>query len=196
MLLILEGVNGVGKSTYAERIVKAVGAVTYRAFRRKSTCHFDSDYVEKLREEYLIPVNTHVDELYMADTLASFTPSNLVIFDRSMPSAIAYGMALHQNDDWYNKPGVSKKLLNFWLELLRPNYNILHYFQLISSYEEIKYRCNGRWHPNKKQYAILSSIYDKVFREIPFKKQKIHTDRISLDDGVKCVLNMVKNANA
>lgn len=110
MIIVLDGPNGTGKSALARALSARRGWPVYRAFRRSSGEHFDGELRERLRG-LGIPVNTYVDDMYVADAL--FTTKCSAILDRSLPSGIAYGVA-EGAISW----GQSKELVDIWAKTL------------------------------------------------------------------------------
>jgi hypothetical protein len=94
VILIVEGVNGTGKTTLVEHIVATRGFQRHKPFFAPSEVGVHSDHgVGAARLAKLaklgVPVNSHVEDLFLADFYGRF-PALDVVLDRSMPSAIAY----------------------------------------------------------------------------------------------------------
>lgn len=174
MIIILEGTNGVGKSAVAQCLLERnVGAVIWRPFRRDAGQHFGQGKtpgrMERLRE-CGVPVNTYVDDIYVADALATLNPKHMVILDRSMPSAIAYGAERgefdelgQENLDWVWKSWERYFRLGsvLWVHLSAP-------------YDVAKKRCSeqDRWHPNKQTWQRVNRAYDRLIgiTRLPVKR--------------------------
>lgn len=98
MIIVLEGVNGVGKTSAAITLADAIGATAIRPFRPHVGHHWTepSDALGDRLRSIGVPVNTHVDDLYAGDLLAKIVdqfhkPHYMkVVLDRSMLSAMAY----------------------------------------------------------------------------------------------------------
>lgn len=194
MIVIFEGTNGVGKSTYANALSKKFGAPVIRPFRSGDTDlhwgHSGKDRFQMLRDELRVPVNTHVDDLYVADFLATYQVD--AILDRSVPSAVAYGILNDDLGGWYKHKGVPRTLMAFWHSLIKNASHPVVYIWLRASHKMAKQRCDGRWCPNKSEYDKLEKYFAKAFQDIELPKKQIQTDRVDLEDGVKIVERMLK----
>lgn len=184
MILVLEGTNGTGKSTYAKRLSEELGATIIRPFRPHSDFHFDgTTRLERDLKHYGVPVNTHVDDLYVADILGRLEGSNNVrsILDRSMPSALAYGSArvqllAAQRDEL--------GLMNLWQSSLR-GASVL-YVWLHADEEDCKKRMGARNIP--LPYSILRARFDQLYGMITFPKMDINTSVRSVEEGIQLIL--------
>ena len=175
MIVFLEGVNGAGKSAYAKALAKRLGWPTYRAFK-KGTEHHVAERLEFL-EEVGIQVNSHVDDVYMADFFSTFKLD--AIIDRTFTSALAY-------DTVYDEPQKSQSAgaFKFWLGQLK-EFDFL-YVWLEVDYETAAERRSG-FHPSKKEHKALAKAYGKAFQRMPKPKMRISTDSVSIEDGVELI---------
>jgi deoxyadenosine/deoxycytidine kinase len=194
MIIILEGSNGVGKSTYAQELSEQLGGLPIvRPFRNGDTeLHWGykgQERFQMLRDELKVPVNTHVDDLYVADFLATFQVS--AILDRAVPSAVAYGVLHNHDEGWYAQRYVARRLMEFWLSLIQKGSGPIVYIWLKAPYRIARDRCYGRWCPNKKQYTTLDTWYKKMFQAVTLAKRQINTGEIEVEDGVRSVVNLV-----
>ena len=166
MIIILEGTNGVGKSTIAKLLHKVVDAPILRPFRPSANTHWDhseGDTGDALRA-LGVPINTFVDDLYVADILRSMK-ANLyrgAVLDRGMPSSVAYGRL--KDEEWTKTPRMDWAI-KYWEDCLleageQAGGVVLVY--LFAPYGVTKARCGLRWHPNKTEHAHLGRTYEKV----------------------------------
>lgn len=185
MLVIFEGINGVGKTTYAEELSQITGAKIGKVFRAgNNKLHWgDGSELKDMLTDLKIPLNTHIDDLFMADFLSTFKVN--AILDRTIISAIAYGRAYNNLDGWYREKNVVGELMNFWSYLIdKCNHPIL-YVWLTAPYEVIKERCKGRWCPTKMEYNKLKKEYGRLFDRITFDKIVIPTEYKDVGSGMK-----------
>lgn len=186
-IIVLEGVNGLGKTTYAQRLSERLGVPVYRAFRDKISEHWGdrSERELMLREQFGVPLNTHVDDLYAADIVSRLGAG--VIFDRSLPSALAYGKL--QGDAFVEKSG--GKMLEFWEAILVSSALPVRYVWLRGEYELAKERCAGRassWPLTKAKYAVLEKVFEKVFAKTRLPKQQINVGSVEYVAGVASIV--------
>lgn len=188
-IIVLEGINGVGKTTYAQALASATRLPVYRAFRDNIGAHWGekSERERLLKERFGVPLNTHVDDLYVADFLASFKAG--AILDRSMPSAIAYGLeqgSLIVSD-------AQREMLQFWETSLISSGARVAYVWLKAPYDVAKARCEGRaWPMNKTVHNRLDKVFERVFQATRLPKRQINTGDIAAADGVKSILKMLE----
>lgn len=193
-LVILEGANGVGKSTYAKRLEIAMNALTLRPFRPNSDFHFrgTSDLEAKLRAAR-VPVNSHIEDFYAADLLSKIEPKTKAnfVFDRSLPSALVYS-------GWpsalYVTAAPRTSMIDFWESILEPIQNRL-YVWLDGSADT----CEGRQmtrsearetRTSRPSFAVLQREFDQIFNQIKMPKLYIDTSLDDVNDGLDAVLRM------
>lgn len=189
MIIVLEGINGVGKSTYAIAIRKRLGAPIVRPFRPSPDTHWDQHEGEvgAALRELGVPINTFVDDLYVADMIRMLNPPHAVL-DRGMPSSVAYGRL---KDEEWTKSGVDWTI-GYWEECLldaghRPGRSVVLAY-LFASFDETKRRCEGRWHPSKTEWSKLKATYDKVINRSRLPVIAINTELSDVDSGVDKIL--------
>jgi len=136
-----------------------------------------------------VPVNTYVDDLYVADFLRATRRG--AILDRSMPSALAYPMMRGEEIT----PKTAKKLVVVWEQILRAAKIPVVYVWMQASHEVVKERCVGRWHPNKAQYAKLESTFKRVFVTLSLCKRRVVTTELSENETIKTVRQVVDDAD-
>ena len=179
MIVILEGCNGVGKSAYASELASVLGAPVLRPFRPDSGYHWNGETDLELELSRLgVPVNTHVDDLYVADILGQLAYSD-VILDRSVPSAIAYGSARDCAD----------RLYDFWNRQLRRLLGVT-YVWLHCPWKVAKERTNGRWFPTPQRYSGLEESFRQLFHRFEAgRRLAIDTKAFSITQGVRYILH-------
>lgn len=177
MIYILEGVNGVGKSAAAKAIQAQAHnefIPSWRPFRSGSDVHWGhtEDETGQMLRDFGVPLNTFVDDLYVADALSTLRPEHHVILDRSLPTAIAYGR-IHQ-ETWIDLH--SYDIWNYWVNRLNLAGRVF-WIQLQAPYEVTKERCEGRWCPNKDDWTALRRTYGRLIQRAPssFRIQVIET---------------------
>lgn len=190
MIIILEGTNGVGKTTYAKSLAKNLGFPVYCPFRAgDKNIHRGgkSVFKEKLTD-YRVPYKTHVDDLYVADFIGSVGAN--IILDRSLPSAIAYGN--HLKDRWV--PDDTNSLLSFWQSLFQ-NEKVL-YVWLFAPYdisnERSKQRLESFWPLEKEDHACLEEEFKTIHDKIMFPKLAIDTGWTLFSRGVEKIERILR----
>lgn len=185
MIIMLDGPNGVGKTTYAYELGRRLEINVCRVFRSNDkTLHWGNSESElqKELEALEIPINTHIDDIFMADFMRSFQVD--AILDRTITSAIAYGRVRGDYGGWYKEKGNSRRLLEFWTTIMGGCKLPIVYVWLDAAYEIAKDRCEGRRIPGKNEYNKLRREYERIFRDIGFRKKRIDTGNVSVEDGM------------
>jgi len=196
MIVILEGANGVGKSTYVKEFEKR-GYKHINPFRRGAYTHDSAKNLNVLNDAYGLGLNTHVEDLYVWEMLAEFKGTNIVL-DRTIPSAIAYG-AVHGHP-WY--PYSDKKeaqlLFDFWIEQVSRVEGGVVYVWLTAPYQVAKERCVGRWMPRAKEYKALERWFNVMFigcinvPESKMQRVRIDTAVFDVNKGVDFITKRMK----
>ncbi len=170
-MIILEGCNGVGKTTYAKMLSHILDAPVYRAFRNGE--RYDGD-LERARS-LGIPVNTYVDDMYMADI--SRVISNEVILDRSLMSAVAYdgGMSL-----------IWEKRLADWSERLKQSFRPAFVVRLVASYDVARSRMGGHV-PSLDEYRRLELMFSWCASRVDIPVAVVNTSNRSVIDGLRAI---------
>jgi hypothetical protein len=177
VIVILEGLNGTGKSATAAPLAEAFGASILRPFRgRDATVHLgceDGGRVEQLRS-LGVPANTFVDDIYTADFLASTGVD--AVLDRSMGSAIAYGLLYKDIPDVQT----AQRLLVEWQDILSTVEGKILYVNVTCSRGVRRHRCDSenRWRPTILQEKMLEKWFAHVFRDIWLPKMVFDTSDI------------------
>lgn len=123
-MLVIEGGVGTGKTTLGKRLYSALGWPLYRSFRPGWEGHEPgAELPKELR--FHVPVNTWVDDLYLADFVMSVGTD--VIVDRSMPSALAYcAMGLVGTPGVMLSEGEARIAAEYWAKRCGRKAMILH----------------------------------------------------------------------
>lgn len=173
MIIILEGLNGVGKTTYARALAERLDIPIVRPFRREGQHLGREDGGRQQRFHDLgIPVNTYVEDVFTAEFLGSTGYS--AVLDRGMGSAVAYGMLYGTlpNAD------TAERVLNLWEETIQRHPDTVIYVNMVARPEVRKARCKNRWSPDVEQTAVLEKWFKRVFQTIELDKMQIDTSDI------------------
>ena len=189
MIYILEGCNGVGKSTYAHALSEQLDIPLYRPFKQGNTdlhWNYEPEVENRLRNKFKIPLNTHVEDLMTADVLGALRPD--AILDRSLPSAVAYGIMHGHMDNYYHDKALCRELLAYWQELLSQRFPQAMYIWLRASFQDAKKRVGDRWFPSRQQWDKLEKVFGAIFTmDINMPKRQINTSEILPADGVESI---------
>lgn len=170
MIIVLEGLNGVGKTACANALSKQTGVPVVRPFRHDDATHLgreDGGLQDALRA-LGIPANTYVEDAFVADFLRSTGAS--AILDRSMASGIAYGL-LYGNV----KVDQVKPLLQLWSRALKASPRPVLYVYMVAQQHVRMERTEGRWRPTQAQEGKLVRCFDKVFDALKLPKVRLDT---------------------
>jgi thymidylate kinase len=192
MIIVLEGVNGSGKSEVGKALAAELKAPLWRPFRPNPETHWDArlggqhnqgEVGENLRA-LGVPLNTFCDDLYVADALRTLRPEH-VILDRSLPSSIAYGRV--QGEEWLKDDEMLQWIWTYWEGLLKEAGDPV-WVQLHAPYEVTLERCGKRWHPNKETWNKLNNSYTRLLNWSTFdNRMVINTGQTSIRAIVKRV---------
>ncbi len=166
MLIILEGVNGVGKTTLAASLAK-VGYTRLKPFRVSDKGHWGDQDTEVLRGRLIamgIPVNSYVEDIFIAEFLRQL-PSLDVVLDRSIPTSLAYS-TLPQGVD-------PSELLALWTSLLAPLRPL--YINMVASYRVAAERSGTRALPFP-EYCRVIDAFDKIKSDLSSDWQTLSID--------------------
>jgi thymidylate kinase len=191
LIIVLEGVNGTGKSTYAEKLSKGLTAPVIRPFRQGPDHHFTgTTHIERELKALGVPYNTHVDDLYTADILGRLLKFNKhlpVILDRSVGSAIAHGERPLRD---------AGRLIGLWQQLLGPDTQLL-YVWLTAPYSIAADRLlkdkRGAEESSEAfgDHKRLHGLFRYVFEMVRHPKLEIDTATIAVDDGVLQIIELM-----
>ena len=189
MIIVLEGVNGTGKSTYAKKISGGLNAVVIRPFRQGDGHHFTGNTpIERDLKALGVPYNTHVDEMYVADIIGRLARGGQrfsVVLDRSIGSAIAHhDRPLSDSgklvDVWYRLMGQDAPVLYVWLTAP------WHVAQARLAAEQRAFAGDAEARHNK-----LQGLFRHAYDLIPYNKLTIDTATTLVDEGVRKVVDQV-----
>lgn len=193
-VVILEGLNGVGKSALAKLLCPALGLKTVRCFRRDASQHLGRGDVRNRAEGLRamgVPANTFVDDIYVAELMVTLGAGGLL--DRSMGSAIAYGLLYNDIPG----PGRAAELLTEWQETWLQHPGPVLYVYLVAEPGVLAKRCAGRWSPDEKQTAQLKRMFDFVYENTKLPKVCIDTSALpDALDSASLVLKTLQDAQA
>jgi thymidylate kinase len=187
-VIILEGVNGTGKSMYARKLSAGLNAAVIRPFRQGDDHHFNGDTpMERDLKALGVPYNTHVDELYVADILGRMLRAGQrvsAVLDRSVGSAIAHG----------DRPGDAARLVDVWYRLLGQDAPVV-YVWLTAPWEVAHARLvasgRGEHGADERRHWRLQSAFQFAYDLVPFRKMRIDTAVTLGDEGVRKVVDEV-----
>jgi thymidylate kinase len=183
MIIILEGVNGVGKSTYATLLSAKLRLPIIRPFRINHTTHTGNDSKYELElKKYGVKPNTHIDDLYVADLLRQLQSG--AILDRAIPSAIAYAKMRGESFPPKDK---YKNLLAFWEGMIQSISQPLLYVWMRAEYDDARERAGARWPLNKAKFNSLETTFDQAFKTLHIPKKQINTSTVDVSEGIKII---------
>lgn len=171
MLIMLEGINGTGKSTLAAHLTERTGLPVVRPFRDTGGVHWatfggedstgESEVETNLRRAG-VPINTFVDNLYLADIASKMGGS--LIMDRTMISAQVYGTL--KGEALYEDQYLSDWIMRYWEMLIHRCSAPVVMVHLKASYKVSKARCEaeGRWHPDELEHARMAKLFDQFMK--------------------------------
>lgn len=196
-VVILEGLNGVGKSTYAKLLSEKFKVPIVRPFRHSKTDihwgHGEGAKLQAALERFGVPVNTHVDDLYVADFLSLYEVG--AILDRGVPSGIIYPLMRGERTPWADGDFVGN-LVMFWLHQLSRLRNKV-YVWLHAPYDTAQQRCGERWCPERSEYTKMHDWYAMTYDLIRgFPKTSVDTSKAALGDGVEEICRALKSSDA
>lgn len=155
MILILEGINKVGKTSIAEKLSSDYGFDSIRMFNKQIPEQTLFQLASELNS-FGMPINDFYEDIIMAEFLSQISKDIAIVFDRSVASSDVYRILNGQ------KP-VSDKILEWWygkLKLLNATYVWVH-----TDYESISERTNDSdlFKVNPETYIILEKEFTRHF---------------------------------
>ncbi len=173
-VIVLEGLNGVGKSSLAKAMSSFYSIPILRAFRHSRTdLHLsagDNGIAQRMKQ-LGVPANTFVDDVYLADFLQATRIS--CVMDRSMGSAIAHGLL----DGSVKNPAHALQLVDHWESQLS-GLDVV-YVYMVADEALCRERCAGRWQPNRGMWSHLNESFERVYDRIRLRKRRLDTSTIA-----------------
>lgn len=190
MIIVLEGVNGVGKSTLAAGLAKELGGRIVRPFRHGAE-HMDADERAADLKALGIPVNTYVEDMFVADFLRQTQAGAEapVILDRSLPSAVAYGPLDGVVGGTVASPTRTDRLLREWIGALSEL--DVRYIWVRASNDVVRRR-SERCH-SAAQQRTLENKFALIFQKVPFKKMCLDTSEAGIERNLWRVASWVND---
>lgn len=174
MIIVVEGANGVGKTTLVEALAKHYGYPVYKPFRRLGFEHWDDADGRRVMnglDRFRVVANSIAEDIFMADFIGTFGVN--AILDRGILSAIVYG----------NEDGPSA--LSLWGRLIGETkvlFVFLHGSFEIASSRSTRTGTSG--HFGKVQSRIRRLVYAMSFPSISINVDEYEAeDRFLLSVG-------------
>jgi len=187
-IVILEGPNGVGKSSHAALLAEKLGVSMFRPLREDPNDHWQGNERARLWDMG-VPANTFVDDIYAADFLVQMGSG--AILDRSMPSAFVYWQA-----EEHETPEPTMFHLDWWQWKLEKHSGPVLVVFMEANYGVVKDRIGERA-PDAKTFGRLGSAFSRVFQRIKLPKMVLDTTRYSLNQGVGRIwTRLLEDANS
>lgn len=175
MIIIIEGCRGTGKTTLCAALARQLKAPIIRPFRPDvGHHHTGASAVEEALKAMGVPVNTHVDDLYVADILASIAavrPDDHFILDRSMGSAVAHRTC----------PQDDTAVVALWQSLLLRTSAVRYVWLRAAHAVAAKRVAGGRPIESAVEYGRLDRGFARVYEAFNGEKMKLVTTDISAD---------------
>ncbi len=191
-VIILEGLNGVGKSAVARLLSASLGIPIIRPFRHSdSERHLGREPGRGLQQSLRslgIPANTFVDDMYVADLVTALGAS--AVLDRSMASAIAYGLLYKDVRDVQH----ALALTEAWQEAWARYAGRLLYVYLTADSATMAARTEGRWAPNPVEECELDRGFKLAYRWTRLPKLKL--DTTTMPDAEATAARILEAAHA
>lgn len=164
MIVILEGVNGAGKTTLAYEFVK-LGFTRVKPFLSDTKRHWDTEL--EARDSLSrcgISTNTFVEDMFVAEVISQI-PSTDIILDRSLPSAIVYGLV----DGTVKSHAHADDLLATWLHSIKRARTQVVYVWMDVTHAETQERSAARardFETFTEQRALFEHCFNRIVHHI------------------------------
>lgn len=192
IVVILEGLNGTGKTKAARALAFQHEFRLYRPLRESVDAHWKdkSSTVEAALRSARVPYNSYIDDVYAVDALAQLAPEKVVL-DRSMPSALAYGIL----NNAIKGDAHRDALETYWLrrvQQIQRNGGQVFYFWLIADHDVARARASQ--YPTDGQLGTLDQSFERSFvaaQNAGLKAFKVSTNKLFAIDRIKSELPSV-----
>lgn len=176
-VIVLDGLNGVGKSAAARVLSARLGIPIIRPFRHADANHHLGREPGRGTQRTLrglgIPANTFVDDIYTADLVTALNASALL--DRSMPSAVAYGL-LYKDVSDLNQ---ALALVDEWQRMWTAYQGDFVYVHMVADQATMRERLVGRWAPDSAEERKLDNAFRLVYRWLRVRKVQLDTTKLT-----------------
>lgn len=177
MIVILEGLNGTGKTSVAKALAADRGYKIYRPLREGVSSHWDDSGLKRQLTDCRVQSNSYLDDVFAVDALVQMESREWsVVLDRSMPSAVAYGLL----NGTVKGEAHRNALLTYWKRRLLQLQTPVLYFWLQSEHDVARSRTAGRYPSNEHLGSLFSSFeacYEYVLQSSSIRCFKINTTR-------------------
>lgn len=186
MIIILEGLNGVGKTTVGLELSKHLDIPFHRPFRLEGVKNGFYPDMGKMRS-LGVPANCYHEEIYISDFLRGVKCD--VVLDRSMPSAIVYGR-LHK--DIPSDETDVDYLRSIWVQNMIKAKALMVYFRC-DDYDVVKNRCPDRMPFDSDSYAQALQHMDSEIGSCILPRIIVDAKILTADEIKTAILgNMLK----
>jgi len=188
MLIAIDGVDGVGKTTYSNALACFFGCRRVRSWESAKLAAKRGDSSEwSDLERCGIRVNDSVEDLYSLDTIGVLRSN--AILDRTITSAIAYNDGIGESE--------AAHLLGVWHVLISRTPPPHLFVWLHAPWRISKDRTASRgevWGDvsTVERHDAIQKRYQRLFDAILTDKIDIDTETTSVLDGIQMVLKMVR----
>jgi predicted ATPase len=188
VILVIEGVNGTGKTTLVQHIVATRGFRWHKAFRAESELgsHWDAPEGQAKAAKLArlgIPVNTYLEDMFLADFYGRHANVNVVL-DRSLPSAIAYRDIPDAN---------IVEAMEVWKRTLGAHGKVA-YLTLTADYAAVVSRVEPQRVPTVEQHTYVSESLEWAHILVDWPKHLIDTSARSVPSVRQEVLEFMDSA--
>ena len=175
MIVVLEGVNGAGKTALAQGLRQQLDWPVYRPFRPTDEFRWDSYEGSVLQRELFqldIRPNTHVEDLHFADAAAQCKFD--AILDRSALSAVVYGE--ESGDPVCARAG--EQIIDIWGSAMMQAGAITVLLEI--SWEGARERLNGDRLLSREKHDRMQERFAELANRTPMPLYQIDVEEHSL----------------